>query len=287
MYVRPKTFRMHAEILRASLNVVPLAEIVSALSGNVSLPPGSVALTFDDGWRDNYENAFPVLREMQLPATIFVPTSFIESDKLFWTDDVACRLSELHRRNAPLGSWKELAACGLPEGLASEIPPSPHAPAHRELLASLLAFCKSVPREKMRTAISAFALQKKLAPEFCSWSELEEMSRHKIVLSNHSHSHELMTDLDDSTLKTDYRSACAQLESRHLQQDRWFCYPGGSHDKRTQAVLASEGCMTAFGTSRNSDLSASPPLIGRILLHEDVSLSPARFIARIKGARLF
>ena len=47
-------------------------------------PRASFAVTFDDGWADNYEHAFPVLRELGIPATVFVATGAVEDRTPFW-----------------------------------------------------------------------------------------------------------------------------------------------------------------------------------------------------------
>lgn len=69
-------FTEQMEWLHANARVAPLAEIVSALAKRTALPKRTVALTFDDGYRDFYSSAAPVLRRLKMPATIFLPTGF-------------------------------------------------------------------------------------------------------------------------------------------------------------------------------------------------------------------
>jgi len=64
------------EWLCAHVRVVPLGEVVAALAGRRPLPQRAVVLTFDDGFRDFYSSAAPVLRDLRLPATIFLPTGY-------------------------------------------------------------------------------------------------------------------------------------------------------------------------------------------------------------------
>lgn len=77
MYVTPETFAMQMKYLAAEADVVPLAFLVESLAENRPLPPRTVVLTFDDGWKDNFDYAFPILRAHNLPATIFLPTAFV------------------------------------------------------------------------------------------------------------------------------------------------------------------------------------------------------------------
>lgn len=70
--VSPASFHAQMAHLRAHRNVVPLVDLATALAGGRSLPAGSVAVTFDDGYLDNYEAAFPVLAKFSIPASVFL-----------------------------------------------------------------------------------------------------------------------------------------------------------------------------------------------------------------------
>src|SRR5208283_2214159 len=74
--IPPGLFAEQMEWLRANARVVPLAEVVGALTEHKPLPARTTVLTFDDGYSDFYSSAAPVLRRVKLPATVFVPTGF-------------------------------------------------------------------------------------------------------------------------------------------------------------------------------------------------------------------
>jgi peptidoglycan/xylan/chitin deacetylase (PgdA/CDA1 family) len=77
--VKPEVFGKHIEYLRRNHIIVGLDEIVDFVRGERALPPKSVAITFDDGYYDNYLNVYPLLRKHNLPATIFVSTGYVGS----------------------------------------------------------------------------------------------------------------------------------------------------------------------------------------------------------------
>lgn len=84
--VRPRHFREHLEILRREYRPISLRELCSGLA-NGNVPDRAVAMTFDDGYADNFEKAAPLLGEFDIPATMFV-TARRDNDREFWWDDL-------------------------------------------------------------------------------------------------------------------------------------------------------------------------------------------------------
>jgi peptidoglycan/xylan/chitin deacetylase (PgdA/CDA1 family) len=75
--VHPDSFAAQMEELRASWAVLSLDDAVSALRGERPIPARAVAITFDDGYRDNFTFAVPVLERFGFPATFFIATGYI------------------------------------------------------------------------------------------------------------------------------------------------------------------------------------------------------------------
>jgi peptidoglycan/xylan/chitin deacetylase (PgdA/CDA1 family) len=79
LFVAPQAFREQVAYLRdQGYNTITFAELVGAFKGEVSLPANPVVITFDDGWDDIYNVAYPILREHGLRATFFISTNWIE-----------------------------------------------------------------------------------------------------------------------------------------------------------------------------------------------------------------
>ena len=76
----PKRFEKHILYLkRHGFNLVSLQEVENHLVNGLPLPPRAVAITLDDGYADNYSNAYRVLRKHQAPATVFLTTNWIQN----------------------------------------------------------------------------------------------------------------------------------------------------------------------------------------------------------------
>ena len=72
--VAPEDFAEQIEFLAKHRHVVPLSEVVACVKGEKDLWDGSVALTFDDGYKDLMTEVLPLLKKYQMPATVFLTT---------------------------------------------------------------------------------------------------------------------------------------------------------------------------------------------------------------------
>ena len=75
--VKTKDFCQQMEFLRKKYNIVSLEEMTNLAEGQKNLPRRSIAVTFDDGYADNYLNAYPYFKKYGIPATIFVTTGYV------------------------------------------------------------------------------------------------------------------------------------------------------------------------------------------------------------------
>jgi peptidoglycan/xylan/chitin deacetylase (PgdA/CDA1 family) len=86
--VAPERFRDQLAVLRTHRVLMPMDDLVEALASGTA-PPRATALTFDDGYSDNAAAAKPLLEEMQVPATMFLTTGLLGSERPFWWDELA------------------------------------------------------------------------------------------------------------------------------------------------------------------------------------------------------
>lgn len=87
MAVSPVHFKEHLDVLRRSRRPLPLNDFVRDLLSR-TLPLDAVALTFDDGYVDNLVDGKPLLAAAEVPATVFLPTGYIDRPESFWSDEL-------------------------------------------------------------------------------------------------------------------------------------------------------------------------------------------------------
>ncbi|RKY33040.1 MAG: hypothetical protein DRP74_01215 [Candidatus Omnitrophota bacterium] len=88
--VSAESFKRQMQFLKKfNYNVLPLDELAKLIREKKTIPMRTVAITFDDGYKDNYKFAFPVLKEYQIPATVFLIVNEIgrsQNDRLSWQE---------------------------------------------------------------------------------------------------------------------------------------------------------------------------------------------------------
>jgi peptidoglycan/xylan/chitin deacetylase (PgdA/CDA1 family) len=112
--LHPDTFERHLAWLSETCEIIPLRAVPDAVRGSALAQP-AVAITFDDGYADNYTAAFPLLLKYEIPASLFLTTGFVERDAA-----IIARFEQLRRTEGirPLswGQVSELAASGIEIG---------------------------------------------------------------------------------------------------------------------------------------------------------------------------
>jgi hypothetical protein len=86
--IRPRTFARQIGYLARRYRPLALSDLLAHIAEARAVPPNSFVLTFDDGWRDNYTHALPVLREHSVPATIYLVSRSIDTGELPWPQRV-------------------------------------------------------------------------------------------------------------------------------------------------------------------------------------------------------
>jgi glycosyltransferase involved in cell wall biosynthesis/peptidoglycan/xylan/chitin deacetylase (PgdA/CDA1 family) len=116
--VRPERFRAQlTELLARGFEVWPLSKVLAHGVSSIAISRKVVVVTFDDGYESVYRDAWPVLRELGLPATIFVNTKYLDTTTPFPFDPWAQR----YALSVPLSTYRPLSTSQCDEMLRSDL----------------------------------------------------------------------------------------------------------------------------------------------------------------------
>jgi peptidoglycan/xylan/chitin deacetylase (PgdA/CDA1 family) len=195
--------------LQKRFDIVTLEEAIAIVDGAAPLGRCCILVTFDDGYRDNYELAFPVLRARRVPAVFFLPTSFVGTSRLPWWDEIAYLIKQSRRRDRE-------AAASTAEAIRmyKELRPS-----EADVFLDQLAETSGVNR-----------LRQAPARLFLNWDEAAEMLRAGMAIGSHAHSHNILSRLSEQDQFNELMESRRILEERLGHTVTSLAYPVGTAD---------------------------------------------------------
>ena len=284
MYVSPETLDMHLSELKRHFELVHLDDWLRAAKAGKSLPRLACALTFDDGWRDNYDFAFPVLLKHQAPATIFLVSSYIGTTQRFWPN----RLMDLVR-----AEFAQPGSVVFPTKLRALVDPAltrarQCGSIDTEAIDPIVQLALKHGEAEIRALVeSAQSMAAAVEPvrETLNRAEIASMASSGLVrFGSHTRTHfRLDSNASVETLAAEIGQSRVELQDISGQSVELFCYPNGETCAAAVSV-AREHYLGAVSTALGwFAVGANWYLIPRIGVHEDISADRLGFLARLSG----
>ena len=242
-----QTFRRHLEVLQRAHDIVPLDDALEVLSGKRTAKRDVAVVTFDDGYRDVYHYAFPVMREMKVPGIVYMPSAFAGTTRKLGHDRLWLALEQMRRRRitpmaAGVGGEGERWLIDALEGNAS--------PAlaverliDRHPTPALLAMCTALEK---RLGIDDRDFADGQLP--CTWEMLREMDAHGVITGAHTADHTVLTHATMDEVRREI-AECRQVLERNVRKPvRHFAYCNGLYSAGVAQALRAEGFVSAVTT---------------------------------------
>ena len=278
MWISPETFSLQIQWMKNVGEIVSLDRIMNSEKNDKPL----FCLTFDDGWYDNYYFAFPVLKEHDVPATIFIVTDAINSGQLFWVETLIEKSQAVFENQ--FDKAKSFVRQQLPSDLYMTV----------SEIATPLGFMdqyidclKTYERETRLKKLEEFYAYFDIDPspvnrQLLSWDQIEEMSKHKVTFESHTHRHEILKQASTDLMREEIKLSKNCIEEKLGHNVKHFCYPNGDFDTAKLHILREEGYEFAYILG-NQAVSAkyNDYLQPRFLVYEDVCNNLSYFKCRL------
>ena len=214
------TFRRQMNMLRDGFNVISLNDLLQLSMIKQPIPKHAVVITFDDGYADFYDNAFPVLQEFSLPATLFVTTGFVDNQTWLWPDKIKFLLSETKLSEISVPEINRVFRLKVDENKAWH---------------AIADFCLTIPDKAKKQLILSLAEKLGVDIPVCApnqfrslnWGQIKEMSSQGLDVGSHSVSHPVMTKLELTDLRNELILSKEAIELHINKPVEGFCYPNG------------------------------------------------------------
>lgn len=276
----PAMFEAQLAYIVEHFNVISVADLAAYVLEGKALPPHPLLITFDDGYLDNYEHAFPALKRFGLPAVIFLMTSRMDNPVPAWWDE--CAYYFFHTR-------KEHADLPL---IGQQVFISPEA---RMAVRDRLTYeLKLVSEAEKLTALAATGEVLGVEPPpadpdlFMNWDQVRELVGEGVACMPHTVNHPVLTRVSPEEQRAEIVGSRDRIREETGQDTVAFAYPNGGvadYDATTLSILREAGFGLSFtlvpGPMRAAMLQRHPLEIQRVFLSDRDSME--RFIFKIMG----
>jgi peptidoglycan/xylan/chitin deacetylase (PgdA/CDA1 family) len=273
LLISQETFRRHLEALAsAGYELVRLGEALDVMAGRGTARKDLCVVSFDDGYRDVYRYAYPVLKEMGVPATIYLPAEFIGTERRFNHDRLfhLVRLALARRYQPRFDVLPAPTAELLDTVLSGRQRPS----------AALDDFIGQHPTATLVETIEA--LEARLGPgpellpeqgDLMDWDEVRRMVKDGFDFGAHTLGHVVLTHEPLEVVEREVRESKAIIEREAGITVRDFAYCNGWYSDDVIQVLMRNGFRSAVTTEDTPNLIGGDPFtLKRKVLWENFSL---------------
>lgn len=225
------TFCRQLRYLKKNFNIVAMDDVIQFVEGRKLIPPNSLAITFDDGTKDNFQNALPILEKENVRATFFLNTANILHRDLLW----------IHKRKYIENDQGADALINFFNQLYPELK------VDKGDWLALKRNLKYILNQNDRTAFlnKAFeSLLPKLRPMevaeeiYLTWDEIGAMSCSGLTIGGHSRSHPVLSREDESVVRQEVIGNKLDLEKNIGQKVDFFAYPFGEETSFNNEVIS-------------------------------------------------
>jgi peptidoglycan/xylan/chitin deacetylase (PgdA/CDA1 family) len=243
----PESFEEQLRFVKKRFNVINFNDLSDLLSSAENVPDNALVITFDDGYADNYDIAFKILKSFGLTATMFVSTSFVDSGQPLWFDKSAYIIKAVSEGTISFDSGR----------YKFEVTDENR----EEIIGSVRDLFVSHSNEDRLRWLGELENQSgvSIKPEHTelvkslNWDKIREMSDGGIEIGSHTVTHPYLTKLTNEAMRFELSESKRAIEENTGKQVKSVAYPAGAFDRRVQECA--KDCGYEFGISYKHEVT--------------------------------
>lgn len=229
-------FRRQVEVIKKYFTPMTLKDLMRAHEAG-DIPEHAVVVTFDDGYRDFADIAYPILQEAGVPVTLFITTGFVNGDLWLWPDKIRYAINKTTIKNVRFGEFNL--------SLDSE-------ERKFDVWNEISDYCLSIGNQEKLDLIEKFFVS--LGVDYpedppdeykaITWDQLREMERTGLEVGSHSVSHPILTRLNEQQIQFELTQSRNSILGNIGKDPMFFCYPNGQSldfDDRVKFLVEEAG----------------------------------------------
>ncbi len=233
-------FDAHLNKMLKLADPVSESELIDAVYGNGTLPKRGFMITFDDGYKDNYEIAMPILKRLSIPAVFFLPSSVIDERKLGWWDLIYWCLKATEK--------KTIEVRGKIYQISSDVTVEAE---------KFTALIKNLPYEDTAGLVKEIQhacevdlpTSERQSQELMTWDDAKQCIKAGITIGAHTHTHRVLSQLNLAEQENELKISKQVLEDRLGIAINSLAYPVGGYEHfntNTKSIAQEVGYKIAY-----------------------------------------
>jgi peptidoglycan/xylan/chitin deacetylase (PgdA/CDA1 family) len=236
----PDEFEAQMRHLAAHYDPVSVSDVLDFCVDGVPLPPRAVLVTFDDAYADFAQYAWPVLRRVGIPATLFVPTAYPDDPtRIFWWDRLydAVQRTQIPMLETPFGQVMFQTTYERRKGFKA-----------------LRSYVKALEHHRAMAWVDDVCARLNVLPltpaPVLGWAALRQLANEGVSLGAHTHTHPLMNRITLEEARAEAIESRRVLERETGAALPVFAYPSGGFNAAVVQMMERAGFTLAFTTER-------------------------------------
>ncbi|HEY1221724.1 MAG TPA: polysaccharide deacetylase family protein [Bryobacteraceae bacterium] len=239
-----RTLDGQCAFLKRQFRPLSLSEIARSLDTGAPLPPGALAVTVDDGYRDFLADGFPIFQKWQIPVTVFLMTDFLDRKLWPWWNQVEYALLHGRANRVRLALLRDRAGRELPLQTEEQRRRAEFA-IHQQVV--------EIPSRRRIEFVDSLAdlfdveIPKQPPPEHAAltWDEVRRLADAAVEFGSHTRTHPILPLEDEELVEEEIAGSKARIEQELGRPAIHFCYPNGDYNDAVVAAVARCGFRTA------------------------------------------
>jgi len=223
-----KDFKKEITYFKRNFQILSMDEVVNHIKLDKGFKRPSIAITFDDGYLDNYTLAYPVLKKHRVPATIYLTTGLVGTPDGIWTEQIGLAFLETKKDYFNLSAL--LGDKTIPIKTKEE-----KEQANSEVSETLKLRPDDERRELIHKLFEELEVSEKSGRHFgermmLNWEEVQEMRKDGITIGSHSHTHPILSQMSSEKAKDEILNSKKVVEKNVDIKVRHFSFPNGREE---------------------------------------------------------
>jgi len=274
--VSVSNFENQIKYLSRKYNIISLKKAVELLSSKQKIPKNAMVITFDDGYRDNFTEAFPILKRYEVPFTLFLTANCIDSGKPIWIDYIINTIYNSNDKKRIRINSNSFGTKNFPLETYTQ---------KREAIFDIINLLKGVPEDEKRKILKNILSEFSINEDFLnsqavmlSWDEVNEMRGHnKVSFGAHGLTHAILTMLSRQKAEGEIKRSKEILKEKIGKEVEFFAYPNGSRSDFNKRIMemvriAGYSCGCTLISGPNNHHNFHPFSLKRDMISEEMSI---------------